>query len=64
MGRLDYKDFYFASSGPVGRSRIKAIAPARKLFLKTIDDFLAKNNRRLINVETKEGFFRVWYLEG
>ncbi|MFH1038288.1 MAG: hypothetical protein V1789_06440 [PVC group bacterium] len=63
MGRLDYKDFYFAPSPVAGRTRIKAIPPTRNLFLMSIDNYLAKNNRKLINVETHEGFFRVWYQE-
>ena len=64
MGRLDYKDFSFRPSHLAGRSRVKAIPPARQHFLGRIDSFLAEKNRKLINVETHEDFFRVWYLEG
>ncbi len=64
MGRLDYKDFFFRPTHLTGRVRIKAIPPARHQFLGQIDSFLAEKNRKLVNVETHEDFFRVWYLEG
>lgn len=64
MARLDYKDFVFRPSYVPGRSRVKAVPPARQQFLARIDSFLGEKNRKLVNVETHEDFFRVWYLEG
>jgi hypothetical protein len=64
MARLDYKDFVFRPTRLAGRVRVKAIPPARQQFLGKIDSFLAEKNRKLVNVETHEDCFRVWYLEG
>ncbi len=63
MGKLDYKDFCFRPSPQAARGRVKAIPPARQHFFGKIDSFLAQKNRKLVNVETHEDFFRVWYLE-
>jgi len=64
MARLDYKDFSFRLPPQRGRVRVRAVPPARQQFLGKIDGFLAQKGRKLVNVETHEDFFRVWYLEG
>jgi len=63
MGGLKYKDFNFRPPLRGNRGKIQAIPKTKELFLKTIDSYLSKNNRKIINVETHEGFFRVWYIE-
>ncbi|MEA1928410.1 MAG: hypothetical protein U9N73_09405 [Candidatus Auribacterota bacterium] len=63
MGRIRYTDFNFRPSPRGNRGRVKAIVQTKDAFLKTIDNYLSKNNRKLINIETQEGFFRVWYIE-
>jgi len=64
LTRLNYKDFSFRLPPQRGRIRVKAIPPVRQHFLGRIDKFLARESRRLVNVESHEDFFRVWYLEG
>jgi hypothetical protein len=64
MGKLDYKDFCFRPSPLSARGRLKSIPPARQQFFGKIDIFLSQDNRKLINVESHEDFFRVWFLEG
>jgi len=63
MSRLGYNDFYFRTPPRPHRGRVKAIPKTKEIFLKTIDSFISKNNRKIINVETHEDFFRVWYIE-
>ena len=63
MTRLNYKDFNFLPSRHGNRGKVRAIPQTRDAFLKTIDLYISKNNRKMINIETHEGFFRVWYME-
>lgn len=63
MARLKYKDFNFRPSLHGNRGKVRAIPQTRDTFLKTIDIYISKNNRKIINVETQEDFFRVWYIE-
>ncbi len=64
MGKLDYKDFSFRPSPLSARGRLKSIPPVRHQFFGKIDIFLSQNNRKLVNVESHEDFFRVWFTEG
>jgi len=63
MARLDYKDFSFRTSPHGNRGKVRAISKTKDAFLKTIDYYISKNNRKIINIETHEGFFRVWHTE-
>ena len=63
MARLDYKDFSFRPPPHGNRGKVRAISKTKDAFLKTIDYYISKNNRKIINVETHEGYFRVWYIE-
>ena len=63
MAGLKYKDFSFRPSPLGNRGKVRAIAPTREIFLKTIDTYIAKTKGKIINVESQEGFFRVWYIE-
>jgi hypothetical protein len=63
MTRLDYNDFYFRSPPRSHLWRVKAIPKTKEFFLKTIDSYISKNNRKIINIETHEDFFRVWHTE-
>ncbi len=59
MAGIDYKDFYFRPSPRGNRGKVRAIPQTRNAFLKTIDNYISKNNRKIINIETHESFFRV-----
>ncbi len=62
MPGVGYKDFPLRKVSPrlVG---VGAVPESKQAFLGRIDQFLAQRKRRLVSIETHEGFFRVWYQE-